>query len=135
MDSNFLNLVRGNRLMNYMGLQMAPEHAYKYAPTYVYVEIPVLHLLNCADGKMSDKGLRNQQIMVIPACSVTPRGSYIVEVEPNRKLAEYGTISGGIYRIHPTKGGETVVPAFAMTLRKDMDQADMEWAVRLYLIP
>lgn len=133
MDSQFLNLVRGTRLSAHLGLQMLPDVAYKFAPSYLYVEIPVDSFWNPGEEKVQGKGLRNQHLLVQPACTIDVRGSCLVEVEPNRALSEYGTISGGIYRVHPGSG--RITPGFYVTLRRDMELADVDWAVRLYLLP
>lgn len=134
MDSIFLSLASGSRLKNYMGLEISHGYEFKYSPQYIYVEIPVKEIYNPATEEVLQKGLRNQHVRIIPACTVNVRGRYTVEVEPNPRLAEYGTVSGGIYRIHPGEH-ENYTPGFYVTLRKDMEISDIDWAVRLYLVP
>lgn len=129
MDTSFLNLVRGNRLTSYMGLQMLHGHAYKYAPDYTYLEIPVLGFQN-KDGEVEDKALRNQYVRVVPACLLDVKGLYKVQVEPNPALAEFGLFQPTYY-LHPGSGG--VSPGFYFHARKDTDTRDLPFAVRLYL--
>lgn len=130
MESSFLNLARGNRLSSYMGLQMAEGKSYRYAPDYTYIEIPVSILYNPTDEKEVEKGLRNQHLFVTPACFVNIRGGYKVLVEPNPKLAAYGATQGMYYI---SSGAGEQVPGFYITLRKDLDISDVNYAVRLYL--
>jgi hypothetical protein len=130
LESTFLQVNRGSRLSAYMGLQMVAGTPYKFDQNYLYVEIPVLELWNPAEEKPVSKALRNQYIRVIPSCTLNVRGGYIVQVEPNPALWEYGPTQGMYYV--PTGSGE-VVPSFHMQLRKDMNVEDVDFAVRLYL--
>lgn len=133
MESAFLKLAAGSRLTNYMGLKMTEGHEFKYGHQYMYVEIPIKEIYNPSEEKVVTKAMRNQHVRIIPACTVHVRGRHTVEIEPNSRLSEYGTISGGIYRVH--SDGPEMVPGFYITLRRDLDISDIEWAVRLYLIP
>lgn len=130
LDSCFVNLVRGNRLQSYMGLQEPEGKQAKYGAGYVYVEIPVRELRNATTGELLEKGLRNQQVLVLPDCTVHARSDYHILVEPNRRLAEFGSVQA-MYYIHPGEGEQ--VPSFCIALRKDMDLAELDFAVRLYL--
>lgn len=135
METSFLNLARGNRLTAYLGLQMAAGYSYKYAPDYTYIEIPLMEFWNPSEEKVQeDKALRNQYVRVIPACSLTVRGShYKIEVEPNPALAEFGLIQPGYYLHTAGGGGELSVPGFYMQVRRDVHVKDVDYAVRLYM--
>lgn len=130
-DTSFVNLVRGARLSAYMGLQMTEDYAYKFGPEYVYVEIPVQHLFLMSEEKIVKEGKKNQRLAIVPACQINAKGvGSHVQVEPNYKLALYGDISPGYY-VHTGEG--VVVPTTYITLRKDIDLADIGYAIRLYL--
>lgn len=128
LETSFLNLGRGNRLGTHLGLQMLEGQAFKYAPDYTYLEIPILGFMK--DGGVESKVLRNQYVKVVPACLLDPRGLYKIQVEPNPALAEYGTIQPGYY-IQPGTGGQ--MPGFYFQARKDTDVQDVKYAIRLYL--
>jgi hypothetical protein len=113
-----------------MGLVMEPEHGFSYAKDYTYIEIPVLGFWNQAEEKLVDKVLRNQYVRVIPACSIDCRGSYKIQVEPNPAIAEYG-LAQGTYYVSPDSGKQT--PGFYFHARKDLEIADLPFAVRLYM--
>lgn len=130
MDSSYLNLVRGNRLSNHMGLEMAPAHAYKYAPDYSYVEIPALTFEK--DGEPIEKVLQNQFVSVVPACTLHVRGSYRIQVEPNPAFGQFGIYTPG-YNVQPTLMGNEVTPQFQVLARKGFSLTDVTWAVRLYM--
>lgn len=130
MDSSFLNLVRGNRLSGFMGLEMMPDKNFKYAPDYSYLEIPILGFFLDSEEKLVEKAMRNQYVRVLPACTVNVKGSYKVQVEPNPELAKYGLFQPGYY-IHP--GERSQRPGFYMQMRRDLDVEDVPFAIRLYM--
>ncbi len=130
MDTSYANWARGNRLTQYAGLQMAEGVPLKYGADYAYVEVPADVLINAADGSRTDKALRNQSIIVVPACTLNVRGSYRIQVEPNPALWVFGPVQSQYY-IHPESGLST--PSFYVYPRKDFDLADLQYAVRLYL--
>lgn len=131
MDTSFSNLTRGSRLTAYVGLQMTPDFAYKFGPEYAYAEIPVQHLYLMSEEKIVREGKKNQRLAIVPACSINARGvGTHVQIEPNYKLAEYGDLSPGYY-VHTGEG--VVVPTTYITLRRDLDLADVGYAIRMYL--
>lgn len=134
METSYLSLSSGSRLSNYLGLAMDEGYKYSYPGVqernYGYIEIPLKDLHNTTTGDMSDKVLRNQHILVIPACSVEVRGNYRFEVHPNPELWRYATVQGMFY-LEPREGKK--IPAFYMTMRKDMDKADVAYAIRIYM--
>lgn len=134
MDTSYLSLAGGSRLSNYLGITMDAGHVFSYPGIqerqYGYIEIPVLELRNTATGEVVDKALRNQHIMVVPACSVDVRGNYRFEVHPYPELWSHATVQG-MYYLEPREGRK--VPAFYMTMRKDMDKADIAYAIRIYM--
>lgn len=128
MDSMFLNLVRGNRLTAYMGLEMSEGHVYKFSKDYTYIEIPLLEARNGGE-KVKDKALRNQHIELVPACRVKLHGSYKLLVKTNPDLQAIGN-APTVFMVEEEIGH----PSFYITLRKDLDLSKLEWAVRLYLV-
>lgn len=132
-DSPYLKIVSGNRITNYMGVVMAEGFPFRYVSNYMAIEIPIRELYLPSEEKAVTKALRNQYVQVIPACTIQARGNYMVEVEANHKLSEYGLISGGNYKVHPHE--KQVTPSFHLQLRKDLDLTDIDFAIRLYLIP
>lgn len=128
-ESNFLNLNRGNRLSAYMGLELEPGVELQFAPGYIYAEIPILAFLN-GESTEVDSPLRNQHLRVVPAGTVDPRGDYKILVEPNPALSEFGSVQGSYY-IQPNTGRQS--PGFYITLRKDLVLADIKYGVRLYM--
>lgn len=129
MDVVFLNLARGSRLSNYMGLKMHPEHSYRFGSDYSYVEIPLAGIVR--DGEEVEKGLRNQQVLIIPACTVDVKAGHKIFVKVNPALQEYGSAPS----IMLLDSGLKEQPVFYITLRKDLHKEDITWAVRLYLLP
>lgn len=128
MDSMFVNLVRGNRLSLYLGLEMLGEHAYRFSKDYSYIEVPLLHAEN-SEGVV-DKALRNQHLKVIPACKFKVQGSRLkVLVKTNPLLQEVAT-APTMYMIEEESGS----PIFYMTMRKDFDLSKLDWVVRVYLL-
>lgn len=130
-ENSFANWARGNRVTQYAGLRMSEGVPIKFGADYAYVEVPVETLINAADGSKVEKALRNQSIVVIPACVLDVRGmSFRVQVEPNPALSVFGPVQSSYY-IHPGSG--VTVPSFYVYPRKDFDTADLQYAVRLYL--
>jgi hypothetical protein len=132
LESVFLNLCRGNRLSNLMGLKLdALDSAPKFGSTYTYVEIPVGGVFK--DGEpVEGKIVRNQYVRINPACTVDCRGRDAILVEPNPAIAEFGMIQGSYY-IHPESG--ELRPFFWFQARKDVAIEDLGYAVRLYMQP
>lgn len=128
-ESSFINLNRGNRLTSYMGLDLDEGVELKFEKGYTHCDIPIRVLLN-ADGTPVEKGLRNQHLRVIPACSVDLKGDYKLLVEPNPALSEFGSVQG-MYYIQPGTGRQT--PGFYITLRKDLDLSTVSYGIRLYM--
>lgn len=134
METSYLKLIDGTRIQNYLGLKMddgyiaaKPQEAGR---NYAYLEIPARELYNPSDESVVMKGMRNQYIRVIPACSVNVRGNYRFEVEPNPALAEFGALQGRYY-LEPGDG--QLVPHFHLWLRRDLELSDIKWAIRLYM--
>ena len=130
MDVSFISLVRGNRLGQYVGLTMTEGYEYKHGKDYCYIEIPVLHL-ETGTGEKVMEGKRQQRLLVVPACTIAPKGAGThILIEPNRLISEYGDIQPSYY-VH--NGEPEMRPAFHITLRKDMSVTDIPFAIRLYL--
>lgn len=130
MESSFLNWARGNRLSMYAGLKMEEGHEFKYASDYTYLEIPAVGFYDDKEEQVVDKGMRNQHLLVIPACTLNMKGMLKVLVEPCPELAAYGSVQAGYY-IHPGSGEK--VPSFYINLHKNCDISNIPYAVRLYL--
>lgn len=131
MDTAYLKLVSGTRLSNYMGLEMLEGHPYKYTPSYLAIDVPLRGFRTADSPVLVDEVKRNQHVFVVPACTVNVRGSYIVEVEPNPELAEFGQVQAG-YKIHPGQGRKE--PGFWFTARKDVTKDMFPVAIKLYMI-
>jgi hypothetical protein len=133
MDGSFFNWIRGNRINQYAGLVMDQDVNYKVGGRdSMYLDVPIGALYDGKDDVYVAKGLRNQYLKVIPACTMDVKGSFAVLVEPNPLLAEYGMIQPGYY-LHPGSG--MLRPSFYISLRKDLDLKDIKdlYAIRLYL--
>lgn len=131
MDSvTFLNLVRGNRLSSIIGLRMREGVPYRFSKDYTYVEIPLGELFNPGTEEVVSKASRNQRIRIIPACDILLRGTgYKVIVKVNPKIHEYASCTEIRFL-----EDDTDQPVFYATFHKDMDAAELDWAVRLYLV-
>jgi hypothetical protein len=133
METSYLKLI-GSRLANHLGLKM--DEGYEFAfpnvqeRNYAYVEIPVKELYNFTEEKTVDKGLRNQHLIVNPACTIDVKGHYRFEVHPNPELWKYGIVQG-MYYLEPKDG--IVTPGFSIVLRRDLELADIKYAVRIYM--
>lgn len=132
LDTSFCNWNRGNRITQYAGLTMSEGVPMKFGgPNYSYIDIPVEALINAADGSRTDKLLRNQVGVVIPACQLDVKGSgYQVQVEPNPAFCVFGPVQGSYY-VHPGSG--RMIPSFYVYPRKDFELTDVSYGVRLYL--
>jgi hypothetical protein len=132
MDGVFLNLIRGNRLKSWMGLEL-PEGvtAPKYGPQYHYVEIPVGQVLKDGEPVAEGKVVRSQHVQILADCTIKVRGQSPVLVVYNDELQQVANL-GSMCIIAP--GGDPVTPSFWATFRKDYSVEDIKWAVRLYLM-
>lgn len=133
-DTSFLKLIPGSsRIVARMGLKMDEGVPMKVAGHgYLALEIPAVAIRNPSDLPRTEKALRNQHVQIIPGCSLEVRGNEIVEIEPCPELAEYGSVQAGYY-ILPDDKAKRIVPAFWITLRKDLDLSDIPYAIRIYL--
>lgn len=131
MDSTtWLNLVRGNRLSNIMGLQMSDGVPYRFSKDYTFVEIPLAQLYNPSTEEVVDKATRNQRIRIIPACTTNLRSAgYKILVKVNPRIHDFGTCTE--LRLIDTNEEQ---PVFHVQFHKDMDAKELDWAVRLHLI-
>lgn len=134
MDTSYLSLVSGSRISNYLGLKMTEGSEFSYPGIqnrqYAYIEIPVGSIIVSSTGEITDKALRNQHVLVQPACTVDVKGNYRFEVHPNPAIWAYGTAQG-MYYLEPSSGQQ--VPGFYVTLRKDIDLSTLDYAVRIYM--
>lgn len=129
-DNTFLNLVRGNTLGSYLGLEMNLGKAFRYASDYTYVEIPLAEMYNSTEERVVEKALRNQKLRLIPACKVNIRTGYKGIVRTNPKLQEVANCPA-MFIIDP---GEPGSPSFYVSFQKDYEASELDWAVRLYLV-
>lgn len=133
METSYMKLI-GSRLSNHLGLKMEEGHEYRFPQiqerNYAYVEIGATALYLPSEEKYLDKALRNQQVKVLPACTVDVKGHYRFEVHPNPQLWEYGTCQG-MYYLEPREG--EIRPGFYVALRKDLDLKDIDYAIRIYM--
>lgn len=134
LESSFLNIGRGSRQTGYMGLVMAEGAPVRFGgKDYSYAEIPLVGFRGVDKDKPEDvgqKAIRNQHVYVVPACTINVRGDFHIQVEPNPALSEFGSVQGSYY-VH--NGSGILIPGFWMTLRKDLEAADVQYAIRLYM--
>lgn len=134
MTTSYLSMVSGSRIGNYLGLKMDEGKAYRHPGVqqrqYAYIEIPIRHLINTSTGEIVEKGLRNQVIQVVPACTVDVRGDYRFEVHPDPELWQFGIVQGMFY-LEPLSGKQE--PSFYMHLRKDMTIDPERAVIRIYM--
>lgn len=134
-ETTFLNVGRPGRLANYMGLKLDDGIPVVYGRDYTYVEIPLRKLaLDLKSGEAVSKVLRNQSVLLSPACELRPRGNYKVVIKVNPKLAHLAHVPL-MYMLD----GMTDDPSeFVATFRKDFDletdSTELGWGVRVYLI-
>lgn len=140
MDSSFLKLNAGSsRITNWIGLQMEQGYQPVHGKGYQYLEIPVLGVyvepsIN-KDGEESEGSYtkivkRGQSVFVCAAGTIDVKGMYMVEIEPNHELSEYGVVQG-LRRVQPGDGPQAL--GFQFTARKDVDLSQLKYAVRLYM--
>lgn len=134
METSYLKMVDHTRLNTYLGLKMEPGYEIsrpkQSTRNYAYIEVPVLAVLNTATGESSMAGARNQNIQIVPACTVSTKGNYRFEVHPNPQLFEYG-MAQGMYYIEPESG--LVTPSIYVQLRKDLDATKLDYSIRIYM--
>lgn len=128
MESVFLNLIRGNRVSSYLGLESPCLP--KYGSLYQYIEIPLL-CFRKDDGTELEKASANQHLEVVPNCTIKVRGNQPVLVSYNPELQKYCSMAGS-HIVWP--GGERHTPSFYVNFRKGVEVGDIEWAVRLSLL-
>jgi hypothetical protein len=125
-DSAFLNLVRGNRVTNYLGLF---ADSVKFGPDYTYVELAANTFAN-ADGETTDKAIRNQHLQIVVQ-KFRPHEKYKVLVVTNPVLQRVASVPA-TYLIDGADS-EHSLEVWA-TFRKDFAIEELTWAVRLYLM-
>lgn len=130
LETSYLNMCRGTRLTSYLNLKMIEGQAYRFGPDYTYVEIPILGFEKDGEKALVTKVLRNQYVRIVPACTVDVKGTAKLQVEPNPDLGPYGLFQPGYY-INPGSGLQE--PGFYFQARRDLEVADLKYAVRLYL--
>lgn len=128
MSTTFLKLMEGSRLSNYMGLKMSPGFKFTNGQGYMYIEIPLLQVE--MDGQPQVGIKRNQQVFLVPACTVEVKGNQVIEIEPNIELAELGTVQAS-YKIHPQSGLKR--PGVWFTPRRDTDLSELTYLIRIYM--
>lgn len=136
-NSSFLSLAAPHRLRNNLGLEMSEGFTHRNPDRiesgYGYIEIPVQSILSL-DGKPveGEKAMRNQQIVIAPACTVSVSGRNRFEVHPNRAFWQYGVVQG-MYYLEPGEG--RFCPEFHIALRRDMslEEALALPAIRIYM--
>lgn len=127
-DSSFLKLIRGNRVTNYLGLH---EDTVRFGPDYTYVEMPIMHLQGSGEeDKPTNKAVRNQHLQVCVA-PFTPHKLYKVLVVTNPMLQRVASIPA----VYLVDGSNPEPLEMWATFRKDFDVSNLDWAVRLYLMP
>lgn len=129
METSYLKLMEGNRLKNYVGLEMQEGHAFHNGIGYLYLDIPVLGV-DTEEGRTQEIK-RNQHVFIKAAATVNVRGYSFIEIEPNSDLAEVGSIQG-LYRVHPGTGQQQV--GFWFTARKDVNLAEFKYLARIYMV-
>jgi hypothetical protein len=134
-DTSYLKLIDGARIKSHMGLRLEEGYKYTHGKNYLFIEIPVLGVWvegeKAGDeAKYINNIKKGQHVFICAAGSLETKGNSFIEVEPNRELAEYGTIQP-MYRIHP---GDEVTPlGFHFTARRDVDLSQLKYCVRLYM--
>lgn len=131
MSETFLNLLSGNTLKSYLGHQTDDTNSPNWAPDYTYIQVPLKEVYNPSDEKIVTKAMRNQQLKLIPACTINVRSRYKAMVKTNPKLQEVATCPT-LYLIDGGDSREEI--SFYATFRKDYDLSELEWIVRVYLI-
>lgn len=129
-ESALGKLTPSRKITDLLGLQMSAGFEVKSAKGYWYMEIPVESLYNVTDEKVQEKGLRNQLIRVMPACSIAPKGSNVLLIEPNPELAKWGNLQGS-YIVTPETARH--IPGFHLHLRRDLELSEISYAIRIYM--
>lgn len=130
MTEAFPKLNRGGLLLNNLGLQMEDGHAYRFPRDYSYVEVPFLRAVSLASDEEVHEAVRNQRILITPACTLDVKGYYKALVKPNPILHKYSICP--TVKLLDQEDGEQ--PTFSATFQKDFDFQDLNWCVRIYLI-
>lgn len=135
MDSAFLNLVRGNRLSQYMGLTMEGETPHRFSSDYTFVEIPLGEVMDITSEKVLRKNASlkaGATVRLIPACRIENR-VYKCLVSVNPAVQKFCPGAPTLFLIEP---GDGIQPGVTVTVGRDCSLADLTagWLVRLYLI-
>jgi len=128
MQTGFLQLNRANRIERELQLQMAPEHVYRFADDYTYIEIPLWKILD-SEGEIVDKASRNQYVELVSAAHVTLRYGAKLLVAPNPVLFKYG-VSPSLLLVD---GKQPQILTIPITLRKDLKLDALDYLLRIYL--
>lgn len=130
MDSALLQINRGNRLNQLLGLTMDDGVPYRFAKDYLFVEIPLRDFYNPAAETLQKKALKNQRLKIQPACKTAIKGSsrYLVKVNPEI----LAVADAPAMFILDNEGDEQ--PTFYATFRKDLDADRIDWCVRIYML-
>lgn len=134
MDSAFLNLLRGNRLKLYAGINMDLYPEVIYSKDYTYVEFKAARILTTtAEGKTKEvkKAKAGDDVGVVINCGVVKPHKYKVLVEPTPELINCFTYMGYQRLIEEGDVGEIVLSG---KLQQDMDISTLGGACRVYLL-
>jgi hypothetical protein len=119
---SFIKLAVPTKLVNHAGLKMDDGFHYVHGKNYMYVDIPSL---SASEIKKAS------HVFLEAAATVDVKGQYLVMIEANPVLAEYGQVQSGYY-IHPGSGQKRLgVWFFAL---KPLSLSELEYLVRLYMV-
>jgi len=126
----FLNLVRGHRLRNYVGITEEVEP--RFGPDYTYLDLPLENPeLPEVEGKPG-KFLRNQMHTLSAGVCVRPAKAYKVLVTINPELHEYADCPAVLVYHHEGSTDQEV--RVVAKFRKDMPVDQLDWMFRVSLM-
>lgn len=132
-DTVFLNLVRGNRLSNYLGLvsldETSAKKPYKFSKDYGCIEFPLYKAISGETGKNVRKVKAGTRVTLLPACEISP-DIYRVLIEPHGILHKAATLSHK--RIW--EPGDKGQPEIFADFHDDFDLSDVPYLLKLYMI-
>lgn len=121
----------GYRPDDYTGPLQHANHEYGYKFTYIKVDCGKVVSVGADSKDLEGKATRNMYVRLDAAGTLEVKGEYMVLVEPNPELAEYGVYQPSY---HIMSGTPLTRPSIHVKLHRDLDIKHLDHLLKLYLV-
>lgn len=131
LETVFLNLIRGNRITNYLGLELKGNSSLTYSKDYGTSYLQLGRALNLETAKHVKKLKKDMRVALFPLATINPR-KYRAYIEVNPALYAIGNVN--FERVIEADKGVSELPIY-LEVKEDFDGLeDLEYLVRISLI-